>query len=164
MVQPGGSPGPAVSAIAAQYWHTGGRAPRSRSFCRAMGAIVPAGLAWLLVALAGGDEGEQLVAVAVQLAGADALDRQQLAAAAGLPLGQGSQRAVVEHHVGGHAVGLGPLAPPGPQLLSQGAVGPHAGPAGPGHPAGHRPGPDPAGARRDQVVEEPGGLAGLLAT
>jgi hypothetical protein len=25
-----------VSAIAAQYWHTGGRAPPSRSFCLAM--------------------------------------------------------------------------------------------------------------------------------
>src|SRR5204862_5013612 len=81
------------------------------------GAIVPAALTPRLLALAGGEQGEQLLAVAVQLAGADALDRQQLAAAAGPPLGQGGQGAVVEHHVRGYAVGLGPLAPPRPQLL-----------------------------------------------
>ena len=36
IVQPSGSPGPVVSAMAAQYWHTGGRAPRSRSRCLGM--------------------------------------------------------------------------------------------------------------------------------
>src|SRR4029453_16268059 len=49
-----------------------------------------------------------------------------LAAAAGPPLGQGGQGAVVEHHVGGDAVGPGPLAPPRPHTLGQGGLGPPA--------------------------------------
>jgi hypothetical protein len=36
LVQPIGSPGPEVSAMVAQYWPTGGRAPRPRSRCLGM--------------------------------------------------------------------------------------------------------------------------------
>src|SRR4029453_8256633 len=118
-------------------------------------AIVPLLLAPLLALLGRGEEGEQLVAVAVELARADALDGQELAPALGAPLVEGGEGAVVEDHVGGHAVGLGALAPPGPELLGQGAVGSQGGPAGPGAPGGHRPRPDPRPARRDQVVQEP---------
>src|SRR4029434_673158 len=93
----------------------------------------------LLAVLGRSEQGEQFVAVAVELAGPDPLDGQELAPAAGAPLGQGGQGAVVEDHVGGDAVALGPLTPPGPELLGQGALGTQAGPAGPGHPGGHGP-------------------------
>src|SRR4029453_1626435 len=116
-------------------------------------------LARLLAVLGRGEEGEQLVAVAVELARADPLDGQELAPAAGAPLAQSGQGAVVEDHVGGDAVGLGPLAPPGPELLGQGALGAQAGPAGPGHPGGHGPPPHPRPARPDPVRKATRGLA-----
>src|SRR4029453_12830084 len=93
----------------------------------------------LLAVLGRSEQGEQFVAVAVELAGPDPLDGQELAPAAGAPLGQGGQGAVVEDHVGGDAVGLGPLTPPGPELLGQGAPRRQAGPPGPGTPARPRP-------------------------
>src|SRR4029450_1860685 len=96
-------------------------------------------LARLLAVLGRGEESEQLVAVAVELARADPLDGQELAPAAGAPLAQGGQGAVVEDHVGGDAVGLGPFAPPGPELLGQGGLAAQGGRGGPGHPAGHGP-------------------------
>src|SRR5215218_8440938 len=123
MVQPIGRPGPVVSAMAAQYWQTGGRAPLSRSFCRPMRQLCPrarsAASRPLLVGLGRGEEGEQLVAVAVQLAGADALDRQQLAPAAGLPRRLCPQRAAVVDPGGWVAGGLGGRAAGCQRLVSQ---------------------------------------------
>ena len=63
-------------------------------------------------ALSVGQDREDLVGVAVELGGPDAGDRREIGPVARLLLGDLRERLVVEHDVGGDAVGSGSLAPP----------------------------------------------------
>src|SRR4029450_6970561 len=164
-----------VSAIAPQYWQTGGLAPPSRT-CRAMprfwatGRPLPAcrsaagggvaravfgrlteAAARCALRLLGGEQGEQGGGVLVELGRADPLDREQLTAAAGPAVGEREQGAVVEDHVGGHAVGLGTFLAPATQGLDQRPVRAQPLRGRPADACRHRPGPDPRAARGGPV-------------
>lgn len=57
----------------------------------------------------GADEIDDGVAVAFAFGGADAGDALEFVERGGRDVGQGIERDVGEHHVGGHRVGLGPV-------------------------------------------------------